>query len=161
MKKNFAAIMLFAVLFSSTAFGAYVITKVEAENVEMPNPAVGTSARTRVAVECYDVCPCPPGSGTKTNAATVNLQIFTSAGAPVGAVIPRTCSSNSAEVPVDITQPGVYYVEAQLVGGGPKEKAWFSVSRFFPGINVPEANPLAALLACFAVLFIVGRKKSK
>jgi hypothetical protein len=59
--------------------------------------------------------------------------------------------------------PAVYYAEATLSGASPgiPEKAWFAVSRPFSGINVPDANPLAALIACISVLLISGSKAKK
>jgi len=68
--------------------------------------------------------------------------------------------------PLVFNDAGLYYVTAELqcapaccdVVKGCDNRHWFSVTRPFTVLNVPDANWIAALAACAFVLFIARKK---
>ncbi|MCX6802927.1 MAG: hypothetical protein NT067_07540 [Candidatus Diapherotrites archaeon] len=165
MKRFYLAVAFATLLLCSGASVAGftpVITWLKVGDVSM---AAGPTTLL-VSAQCYDT---DLGKEIPSGSTTIDLKFFQSSGMQITTPPPTpsniACSSGPTPVPVSITfpNPGVYYAEATFSGSSPgiPEKAWFAVSRPFPIINVPDANPLAALAACVSVLLISGRKAKK
>lgn len=161
MKKAFLVLVgVFFALFSSSVFSQtppYTITELTAEDAVVD---LGTgSAQTEVSVECYDA------DGTEMVGQQVNLEFFAQNGTSFGTATVQ-CAGSQPNTPT-LTRSGLYYVTAEFdcapaccqAGGGCNARTWFALSRPLPILNIPDNNPLVALIVCLSVLFIVNKKE--
>jgi len=155
--KFLALIAFFVVLLSVNSFAGppFTLTGLVASNEEI-DPATGNAIST-VIMECYD------GDGVRVTTQAVELNFYNQTGELIS-TINGSCSSSNLTSSA-ITESGLYYVVAELpVGsqcaktGGCKQKAWFSITKPFVQMNVPDNNAFLAIAVAFSVLFVASKK---
>ena len=79
-----------------------------------------------------------------------------------------TCSNASYSAGYSFDDPGLYYVTAELqcapacceAVSGCNNMHWFSATKPFAILSIPDGNWAAALAACFSVLFFARKKQA-